>query len=152
MLVGVFAVVVQLVGVLGTSGPNPIYDAAKYSTLVAKVPNGVLYKVDAPGSEPLDLLHVFGSAHERGLAHGRLTSAKMLDFLNVQMPIFFVQQAAALAGELDKLPKWLAALIRYEEVVCTGPTPPYPISPPHPTHPHPTPHPYPSLPEPTPGR
>ena len=62
-------------------GSNPIIDAATYTTLVEKSKNGVLYRIVAPDAAPLDVLHVFGSPYERGEAHGRLLSAKILEFV-----------------------------------------------------------------------
>ena len=94
------------------AAPNPIYDAAKYTTLVAKIPNGVLYTVRAPDAAPLDVCHVFGTAGERGEAQGRLISARIRGFLDVQMPTFYKQQIASLVGQLDNLPKWLQVAIR----------------------------------------
>ena len=90
---------------------NPIIDAASYTTLAAKIKNGVLYHVSAPGSAPLDVLHVFGSPYERGEAHGRLISAKILDFVETSLPAFFRSYVGELEADLDKLPKWLQDLI-----------------------------------------
>jgi hypothetical protein len=90
--------------------PNPIYDAAKYLKPVKHIQNGTQYTVQAPGAAPLDVYHVFGSPTERGYAHGLLMSARILDFIEVQMPRFYRQQIAGL--DLDNLPKWLADAIR----------------------------------------
>ena len=90
-------------------GQNPIYDAADYMKLVGQAENGVKYTVLAPDAVPLDVVHVYGTSRERGVAHGRLMSARTLDFLNVQLPKFYAQQVADI--DLSKLPDWLAAAI-----------------------------------------
>ena len=38
--------------------PNPIFDAAAYTTTVATTANGIRQRVAAPGAAPLDVLHV----------------------------------------------------------------------------------------------
>ena len=99
-------------------GPNPIYDVASHSRFIAKVPNGVLYRVSAPGAADLDVMHVFGTAYDRGLAHGTLISATLRDFVGPQMDRFYGQQIVQLlggcleAGQPCSLPKWLVAALR----------------------------------------
>ena len=79
-------------------GSNPIIDAATYTTLVEKSKNGVLYRIVAPTLR-LDVLHVFGSPYERGEAHGRLLSAKILEFVETSLPAFF----RSYVGELEPI-------------------------------------------------
>ena len=47
-----------------------IVDADQYTKLVSSTANGKLYRVAAPDATPLDVLHLYGSAYERGEAHG----------------------------------------------------------------------------------
>ena len=91
--------------------PNPIFDAAAYTTTVATTANGIRQRVAAPGAAPLDVLHVFGSAYERGVAHGTLF-AKEIQYLNdVAMPAFYVEEVDSLKDQLSKLPAFLRKLI-----------------------------------------
>ena len=89
---------------------NPFYDAAAYKHSVATVPNGLLERVAAPNSVPINVVHLFGTPRERGLAHGQLLSAPLLHFVNVQLPTFYEQEVEGL--DLSKLPTWLQAAIR----------------------------------------
>jgi len=54
---------------------------------------------------------VFGSARERGIAHGRLLSERLLRFVDVALPAFYVQEVDGLVAN-TKLPDWLQAKIR----------------------------------------
>jgi len=89
--------------------PNPIHDAATYMTLVDRTSHGVRYMVRAPDSAPLDVVHVFGKPRERGRAHGSLLARRLLEFLYVDMPLFYESEVASL--DLSGLPSWLVAAI-----------------------------------------
>lgn len=93
-----------------TIPPNPIHDAASYTTLVGNHTNGLHYRVAAPGSEPFSLVHVYGTARERGEAHGFLLSAELTDFIEHKMPQFFEQYVTQI--NLGGLPDWLQEAIR----------------------------------------
>ena len=91
--------------------PNPIFDAAAYTTTVATTANGIRQRVEAPGAAPLDVLHVFGSAYERGVAHGTLFAKEIQYLNNVAMPAFYVEEVDSLKDQLSKLPAFLRKLI-----------------------------------------
>lgn len=93
------------------AGAPQFFDAADYVTRITTTENGILDRVAPPGCVPLDVVHVYGSPRERGIAHGKLLSARVLDFANVYLPKFYVQEIAGLADN-DKLPKWLQTAIR----------------------------------------
>lgn len=84
---------------------NPIYEAVDYTTKLRQSENGVLYEVNAPDATSLRTMHLFGSARERGVAHGTLLAQELLDFVLVDLPAFYVSQADQLP--IDKLPEWL---------------------------------------------
>ena len=64
--------------------PNSIYDAASYTSKLRSVTNGVLYNVTGvPNRTHLLVMHVYGSAYERGVAHGSL--------LSKELPAFFLK-------------------------------------------------------------
>ena len=65
--------------------PNPIYAASDYSKLTKSVPDGALYHVAAPGAASMDVMHLYGNATQRGVAHGRLLSDEILDFLETDL-------------------------------------------------------------------
>ena len=87
------------------------FDSVTYTTRVAVSTHGILDRVTPPGAVPLDVVHVFGSVRERGFAHGQLLSARLLHFVNVAMPAFYVQEIEDLVANV-KLPKWLQAEIK----------------------------------------
>ena len=76
--------------------PNTIYDSSAYSSFVAKTANGILYNVTAPDALPLPVLHLFGNAHERGVAQGTLLRREILRMMEVDLPQFYRQQASLL--------------------------------------------------------
>ena len=86
--------------------PNPIYDASKYATKLASTTNGVLYQITAPDTAPLKIMHVYGNAYERGVAHGQLLSDDLVQFMTTDLQSFFLQECNQIP--VDKLPKWLA--------------------------------------------
>jgi NAD(P)H dehydrogenase (quinone) len=69
--------------------PNPIYEASSYSTKVASTTNGVLYSVNAPDTAPLRIMHVYGTAHERGVAHGSLLSNELAAFMTTDLEAYY---------------------------------------------------------------
>lgn len=91
---------------------NPIFLAKSYRTLVKNITNGALFTVTVPSSIPFYELHVYGSAYERGFAHGALLSDQILELLLVQLPAFFALQADQIP--LGKLPSWLQKIIKQQ--------------------------------------
>ena len=89
--------------------PNPIHEAAKYTKLLRQVANGTLYEVTAPDTAPLKVMHVYGTAYERGVAHGQLLSAEIIEFITVDLIAYYKSEVASLP--IDTLPKWLQAFI-----------------------------------------
>ena len=57
------------------------------------------------------MLHVYGSAYERGEAHGELLGVKLLDFTETALPNFFKEYVGELAQQIGTLPKWLQDII-----------------------------------------
>jgi len=95
-----------------TVPPNPIYDTSAYRTQIGKIDNGALFEIRVPDTLPFLELHVYGSAHERGVAQGRLLSDRMLDFVNVQLVNFYKELADQIP--VGKLPDWLQKIIRQQ--------------------------------------
>ena len=93
------------------AGAPQFFDSADYATRITTTTNGILDRVAPPGCVPLDVVHVFGSAKERGVAHGKLLSTRVMHFVNVDLPNFYVSEVAGLADN-KWLPKWLQANIR----------------------------------------
>ena len=91
-------------------GPNPIYDAPKYSTKLRSVPNGVLYAVQAPSEANMLVMHTFGTPAERGLAHGQLMSAEIAEFITHDLDQYYREQVDQIP--LNTLPPALAAAIQ----------------------------------------
>jgi hypothetical protein len=89
--------------------PNPIYPFDKYSKKVKEVPNGVLYRMDAPGNASLPVMHLFGGAEERGKAYGMLYHDELLDFFS-KLDDFYKGEVDEIPW--DKLPGWLKTLAR----------------------------------------
>jgi len=96
--------------VVASSTPNPIYDASQYTTVVDKVPNGILYAVRAPESTHLPVLHVFGTAKERGMAQGQLLGDDILDFVENKLDEFYREEVDSIP--LGLLPEWLQKAIK----------------------------------------
>lgn len=95
--------------------PNPIYDGGDYSEKLASVPNGVLYEVSAPDAQPLKVMHVFGSARERGYAHGQLLSADIVDFVVNELDDYYRSEVTQIP--VASLPQWLQKLVKSLEPV-----------------------------------
>ena len=62
--------------------PNPVYSFEKFHTKLREVPNGVLYSMDAPDNASLLVMHLYGGAEERGIAHGMLLHDELLKFFS----------------------------------------------------------------------
>ena len=89
--------------------PNLIYDASKYSTKLKTTKNGVLYQVNAPDTAPLKVMHLYGNAYDRGVAHGQLLSDDLVKFMTTDLEAYFLQECGQIP--VDKLPKWLGKAI-----------------------------------------
>ena len=74
------------------------------------MPNGVLYEVAAPDAQPLKVMHVFGSARERGYAHGQLLSADIVDFVVNELDDYYRSEVTQIP--VASLPKWLQGLVK----------------------------------------
>jgi hypothetical protein len=93
------------------AGPNPIYDAGKYTTSKQHVANGHLSEVNVPGSmHPFYVMHLYGNSTERGFAHGQLLSQTILNFIETQLPAYYVEEIDGL--DVAGLPKWLQNMIK----------------------------------------
>lgn len=103
------SVIVGLTALFGVGAT--FFDSALYTTRITTTSNGILDRVAPPGCVSLDIVHVYGSPRERGLAHGRLLSDRLLRFTNVLLPEFYVQEFDGLADN-NKLPAWLRSAIR----------------------------------------
>ena len=89
--------------------PNQIYDASTYSKKIISTKNGVLYEVNAPDTASLKVMHLYGDAYERGVAHGSLLSDELVQFMTTDLQSYFLQECDQIP--VDKLPKWLAGAI-----------------------------------------
>ena len=89
--------------------PNLIYDAAQYSTTLKTTTNGVLYQIAAPDTEPLQVMHLYGDAYSRGVAHGQLLSDDLVQFMTTDLQSYFLQECGQIPT--DKLPAWLGKAI-----------------------------------------
>ena len=76
-VVMVMAIAMGMMGTMGMAaempsdvppGPNPIYEATDYMKKVGSVDNGVMYRVSAPYQTGINVVHVYGTAEERGKA------------------------------------------------------------------------------------
>ena len=90
--------------------PNPIYDAPSYATKLRSVPNGVLYSVSAPGEAKMQVMHTFGSASERGFAHGQLLSSEIAEFVTNELDQYYREQVDQIP--LSTLPPAIAAAVQ----------------------------------------
>ena len=61
------------------SATVPIYDAAGHMTELSRTDNGILYNVNAEGTE-LKVLHLYGTPYERGYAQGQVNADQVVDF------------------------------------------------------------------------
>lgn len=98
-----------LLVVCASAAAHSIIDTAPYTTLTKTCPNGKLYHVAAPNSAPLDVVHVFGSAYERGEAQGCLMSSTILDFIDNYLPAYYRSEVYSIP--ISTLPQWLQDII-----------------------------------------
>ena len=97
----------------GSHEKNKIYDAKDYMTKVAEEHNGVLYNVDAEGTD-IKVLHVYGNSYERGYAQGLLIADDVTRFAWDQIDDFVKGQVTGVEKHLQNLPKWLDhAIMKY---------------------------------------
>lgn len=72
----------------------------------------MLYNVDAEGTV-LPVLHLWGSAYERGFAQGQLIGDQVVSFRTEQMVAYFRQNILDLKDKLKHLPVWEQKLIEH---------------------------------------
>eukprot|EP00949_MAST-11_sp_MAST-11-sp1_P003514 g3514.t1 len=117
-VVMVMAIAMGMMGTMGMAaempsdvppGPNPIYEATDYMKKVGSVDNGVMYRVSAPYQTGINVVHVYGTAEERGKAYGELMRTEVLNF-NQAMQQFFKDEVDQIP--LGSLPQWLQDLIK----------------------------------------
>ena len=89
--------------------PNKIYDADAYTKKIASSTNGVLYEVTVPDTAAFRVMHLYGSAYERGFAHGQLLSNDLVQFVTTDLNSYYLQECDEIP--VSKLPKWLAGAI-----------------------------------------
>ena len=89
---------------------NPIFAASKYTKRVKSTEGGSLWAVAAPQDTELKLLHLYGDAGERGVAHGQLLSTDILDFVENDLEEFYRSEIDGLPWA--DLPSWLADKLR----------------------------------------
>lgn len=97
------------VGVVGAAD-IPVWDAPEYSTVVRTHPNGVLLKVAAPDAQEMPVLHVRGTATERGVAYGSLMAEEINTFITKIINDYVVTLVESITPE--GFPLWAQALIR----------------------------------------
>lgn len=87
----------------------PVYDAAPYTTVLRTHKNGILQMVNAPDAQALPVIHLYGTAKERGEAYGTLMADEIVTFMTSVMDdnVALLLQLV----DLSKLPKWLVKLI-----------------------------------------
>lgn len=83
---------------------NPIDDSEP--VLVKTVKNGKLYRAGPEGSQ-FHLVHVYGTAYERGYAHGELLTEDIRSFVNETWAYIEDSAAGALSGLPTKLRDWV---------------------------------------------
>lgn len=90
--------------------PVPVHNAKDYRSIVARHPNGVLQMVKAPDTQDLPVLHLRGTAYERGLAYGNLYAEPVAEFITKVFDDYVV--ALLQQVELDGLPEILQKAIK----------------------------------------
>merc|ERR1719197_32559 len=96
-----------------TWGPQntlPIIDGHKAGKLINTVTNGKMYEVTTPQNGTATsflVVHVWGSAYERGVAQGTLLGARLHTFLSTVWSYLEGQVEGAINHEKLSLPKWL---------------------------------------------
>ena len=90
---------------MGTAmAASPIYNAHDYMSKVQEVDNGVLYNVDAEGTE-LKVMHLYGNAYERGVAQGRLIGDQIHSFGSTGIDNYLKQEV------LEKVDKYYTVVL-----------------------------------------
>jgi isopenicillin-N N-acyltransferase-like protein len=96
----------------GAPGPSahvnayPVADGLASMVLLNTVPNGRAYRAGPPGFE-FTVLSLYGSAYEKGFAHGSLVTADVRAMVNTTWAYMMGQ----FEGALSFLPPWLAAIV-----------------------------------------
>ena len=103
------ALALTAVATTATVPPNPIHDAAKYTTFVGNHSHGLHFRVTAPDALPFSVVHTYGTASQRGQAHGYLLSAQVIHMIEHQMQAFYEQYVRDI--NLGGLPDWLKKAI-----------------------------------------
>merc|ERR1719197_865930 len=86
--------------------PVPVYDARSHITTISTHPNGVLQMVKAPDTQDMAVLHLHGTAMERGVAYGSLMAENIASFMNKIVNDYVVSLVQSITPE--GLPDWLA--------------------------------------------
>jgi len=82
VLRAVALVVAVFVGVVTAELPNAIYNAqGSARSKLRSVKNGVMYNISAPNNTHILEMHIYGTAYQRGVAHGSLLSAEIPEFM-----------------------------------------------------------------------
>jgi len=73
--------------------PNFLPIITQEPVMIKQVPNGMLYTVDGNGviSPPLSIAHLYGTAHEMGLAYGELLADQIKNLVNETF-VYFEQE------------------------------------------------------------
>jgi hypothetical protein len=79
---------------------NPIYEGEP--VFVKSIENGALYTI-GQGEDIIPIVHMWGSAYQRGFAHGTLMKDKVSDFMNQTWTYFEDQVEQAINGSSTKL-------------------------------------------------
>ena len=108
---GIVSAALALTAVAATVPPNPIHDAAKYTTFVGNHSHGLHFRVTAPDALPFSVVHTYGTASQRGQAHGYLLSAQVIHMIEHQMQAFYEQYVRDI--NLGGLPDWLKKASRW---------------------------------------
>jgi len=89
---------------------NPIWSGTP--TLLKSIPNGRLYQV-GEGEDVIPVVHIWGTAYEKGVAHGTLMKAQAADLMNSVWNYFQQQVIGAIngTGHSLHLPQWAIDLI-----------------------------------------
>ena len=102
--------------------PNAIYDAQGSGRVKVKsVKNGVLYNITAPNNTHILEMHVYGTAYERGVAHGSLLATKVPTFMTEVACPFYSHAMCHSNLLMPALCDWLQELPKFFE--ATNPTP-----------------------------
>eukprot|EP01064_Diplonema_japonicum_P020269 TRINITY_DN2945_c1_g1_i1.p1 TRINITY_DN2945_c1_g1~~TRINITY_DN2945_c1_g1_i1.p1 ORF type:complete len:463 (+),score=78.20 TRINITY_DN2945_c1_g1_i1:48-1391(+) len=97
---------------VGASGfnpntPNLIIEAMPLMKLVNESKHGKLYTIQH-GSVTTDIIHLYGTSHEMGYAHGLLLGGKIMEFMGPKLNQYYAQQ---IKFNMNGLPLWMQYLI-----------------------------------------